>query len=145
MFKLLSSLIKLKDFTQLKHSILLKNDTSGTSVTDLDKIIIDSFDNELLNLSLPKNTLGPNHNVTLFIYETPISKDDLEKIKNKNYKTSFEIIGKAIELINENDKQYAKIELTQYDKHKWKNICSKYDQTQSNIMDLIEQEESDDV
>lgn len=145
MLKLLSKLIKLKDFNQLKHSILLKNDTSGTSITDLEEIRIDSFDDELLNLTLPQNTLGPGHNITLYLYQTPISKDDLEKIGNKNYKTSFEVIGKVVELISEDENQYASIELTQYDKFKWKNICQQYEQTQTNILDMIEQEESDGV
>jgi hypothetical protein len=144
MFKLLSSLIKLSDFEQTKHEVLLNNDTSGTGVFDLGKIKINSLEEESINLTLPSKTLGPNHNVTLYIYENPVSEDELKKIKSKNFKSSIEFIGKVKELINEGKEQSAQIELTQFDKFKWKAICAKYNQAQSKVLELIEQNEVED-
>ncbi|WP_127716239.1 hypothetical protein [Halobacteriovorax sp. HLS] len=144
MIKLLSKLIKLEDFELTKHSLLLKNDTSGTSIHELEKINIDSIDEEFINITLPLRSLGENHNVTLYIYENPISKEDLSKISSKNYKSAIEFIGKVSALEADDEYQYASIELTQYDKFLWKKVCEKYDKAQERVMQLIYQEEQDE-
>lgn len=144
MIKLLSSLIKLSDFEQTKHHVLFKNDTSSTGVYEPEKVLVTSLDEETINLRVPKKSIGPGHNLTLYIYDSPISEENLKKIKSKNFKSGLEFIGKVKELAEDEDYLYAQVELSQFDQHVWKKICSMYENIQNSVLDLISLQEGDD-
>lgn len=138
MFKLLSKLLRLKDFEQIKHAIVLKNDTSGTEVLNASLITIGEIKLTGICLSVPVNSFGANHNLTLYIYDSPLSRGSKKKIKNRNFKGSLQVIGKVKEVENTESSQYIEVEFSQFDPGQWKRFYNLYTQAQDSIQNYIE-------
>ncbi|OUR95326.1 hypothetical protein A9Q84_15935 [Halobacteriovorax marinus] len=143
MFKLISELLRLKDFEQVKHAIVLKNDTSGTEIMNYKQITIGEIKLTGICLAVPPKSFGANHNLTLYIYKAPLNKETLKKIKNKNFKGSLQLIGKIKEIENEEETQYIEVEFTQFDPQNWKSFYNDYTHAQDTIQDYIEAGEAE--
>jgi len=137
MFKLLSKILRLDDFEQIKHAIVLKNDTSGTEILNPDLITIGEIKLTGICLELPVNSVGNNHSLTLFIYNSPVTADVRKNIKSKKFRGSLQVIGKVKHVENEEETQCIEIEFTQFDPKQWKAFYNKYTQAQDSIQNYI--------
>jgi hypothetical protein len=134
--KKLADLIKLADLKNLKHLILFRNDVSAILVLDADKVIIQEIKVKGIVLTLPKNTCGVKHGVTLCFVSLPFDKKVTAFPNSGQFKDSFEVIGKVMEIIPAGNLCTINIEFTQYDVKKWNDFVLLYIKHQKKINEL---------
>ncbi|OUR98528.1 hypothetical protein A9Q84_03705 [Halobacteriovorax marinus] len=133
---LLSELLNQEDYKELGHSILLRNDTSGTSFLDYKSITIRELKEDSLCLELPKNVCQNGHSLTLIFFSSPL-KTLIGKFPSVDSTSGIPIIGKVIEhLINE-EKVNIEIKFTQYKPTLWNSLLETYEAQQRKISSLI--------
>ena len=140
MNKSLKDLIKKADFTQVKHIIVFRNDTSGTNVADESHVYIEQILEKGLILHVPNKVCMPGHNLTLFMLRIPL-RQKIEKIPERGtIKNSFEVIGKVIEIEEHDDESVdlsiIKINFVQYDLRQWREFILSYVQQMEKIEEL---------
>lgn len=134
---LLSLFLKKEDFKQVKHFVLFKNNTSGTSVLNPKLITIGELSDDTITLQVPRNSCVKGHNVTLFIFKAPLSMSLKRRIKKGIYKDAVELLGKVTKQWDDSYGMYINIEFTQFDESEWKKIVKSYADAQNAINDIV--------
>lgn len=136
--ELISQFIKKEDFKRLRHIILMRNDTSGTQVNKPRQSKLLELKEDGVILALPKDSCRKGHNVTLFIFKSPMKMKVSTLPTQGKVKGSYEIMGKvrAIETPEEGNGCSVDIELTQFDEFEWKKFVSQYKQAQKKATEL---------
>lgn len=135
----LTNLIKIEDLQNLHHAVILKNDTSGTSLIDTQSIEIMEFFMKGVALRLPPNHCAENHNLGLYFLPLPLEKkvttfEDAEKVTG-----AFHVLGKIKEIFRPENNRLnwtIVVELTQYHVEDWEALVSLYIDKQDQITDL---------
>lgn len=135
----LSDALEEKQYKELNHDIVLRNDTSGVSYFEFRFIKINELRDDSICISLPKNICQKGHNLTLVLFDTrPVKK--ISKFPPPETKGAITIIGKVIDLSkNGEDKVLVEIKFTQFKQNEWLQIVESYTGQQSDISSLIEE------
>lgn len=137
--KPVSKLIQVSNLKILKHSVLMKNDTSGTKVEELDKITILEFKDNGVILSMPPACCGEKHNLSLCFILLPLQKvissfEDARKLNG-----SFDVTAKVTNIDRPKIKEEnwtITLSFLQFDNKNWKEILFLYVEQQETINDL---------
>lgn len=140
MNKSLKELIKKADFTQVKHVVVFRNDTSGTTVADESFVYIEQILEKGLVLHVPNKACMQGHNLTLFMLRIPL-RQKIEKIPERGtIKNSFEVIGKVMEIESHDDEakecSIIKINFVQFDLRQWREFILSYVEQMEKIEQL---------
>ena len=136
MSKLISDSIKNNDFINLKHIILIRNNTSGTEIVNPDIVSVIEFFNDGISISMPKNSCREAHMLHLFIFSKDLKKQIRTLPESGGIKGSLEVIGKVYKINMEENSDAMMtvfIEFNQYDVDLWKSFVSKYLKHQEQI------------
>jgi hypothetical protein len=137
--KSLGQHIKVSDFEKLVHSVLFRNDTSGTSIVNPKSIKIHELAEKSISINMPANSCVSGHNVTLFIFQG-LMKEKIKHIpQNGKLKNCFEIVGKVREVTHLEDRNDVNVDIhfSQYDIRGWKKISDQYEKQQEKINQLF--------
>lgn len=129
-----------KDFENIKYTILLVNQTSGTDCKDIDVLKVVNIDERGVTLTAPFNSCNINHNVMVCFLPglNPKIPKNLS-FEGKNKEVFFSAIGKVKNKIESDDPDICEVELlfSQYDKKIWTKIVNEYKRKQVSIVDLF--------
>ncbi len=136
---LISLFIKKEDFRPLKHVILLRNDTSFTSILNKETISIIEMLEDGIILKLPVNKCKNGHLITLFVFTDQVKQkiSDLNNKKQTNL-ALLEVIGKVTntEKIKDDDNVSVTLKYSQYNEEKWAEFVDNYNKRQIQINSL---------
>ncbi len=142
---LLSNLINTDDFKEVRSSLLLRNNSSGTEIVKSSLISIIELSDNSITLKLPLNSCQVSHFIDLFIFQYPLKKEIAHLPQRGGIRGALEVIGKVSAIMKidaENDQvdgdrwSSVDIELTQYDVGKWERFVLQYVQIQERINNL---------
>jgi len=143
--ELITTKIFSSDLKPLKHAVLFKNDTSGTSVSDPSKILLREFLPTGFVIEMPIHSCKKGHLVTLFILEEPVnvkfsSSFDSETV-HKKVKNAIEVVGKIEDVVTNDDPQRENVTVhfNQYDEVRWKELVDTYIRIQEAMNEFMEQ------
>lgn len=138
--RLISMFIKKEDFEKFEHFIVIRNDTSGTTIPKWPDVNLIHLQTDGVHLELPINSCKENHMLSLFIFESPPPGKVTIPLAGK-VKGAFEVIGKVSAITPTQDAKRCAIELkfTQYDQAAWNDILIKYQKHQERINELTKQ------
>lgn len=143
--KLISEKIRVADAKPLKHSVLFRNDTSGTSITDLTQISLIELLPSGLVLEVPIHSCKTGHMVTLFIFESSNTLKTFPNLSSKNIhqkiKNVIDVIGKIQNIIPGDGfyKENVTILFSQFDEIRWKILIDGYIKNQEIMDKLVDQ------
>lgn len=129
-------LIQLNNLRDLKHLVLIRNDTSGTIYLEEGGIHILEIKETSIVISAAPNICVEGHSLTLCIIKLPINKKITKFPKPGQFNNSFEIIGKVSEIKkDDNNKEFWSlvIAFTQYDVDSWEEFIISYIERQNSI------------
>lgn len=123
----------------MKHLVLFKNDTSGTHVIDESSITILEFREKGIVLTVPYNSCGESHALTLFMIKLPVNHQ-IQQLKDiKRIRNVFEILGKIESVTKPKERKgnwTIEISFTQYDVKEWTEFVLAYVKRQQDINSL---------
>jgi hypothetical protein len=95
----LAQYISPDDLTTFRHAIILRNDTSGTSINDESKLSFVEFLENGAIFRMPRNSCQVGHILTLFIFQYPLTQKINYIPKAGDIKGCLmEIIGKVSQI-----------------------------------------------
>ncbi|EQC46746.1 hypothetical protein M899_1157 [Bacteriovorax sp. BSW11_IV] len=125
-------------FRELKHNILIRNNTSKTEVVDPSVIQLVELGDHSATLNVPKNICGLGHLLSLYIFNHPM-KRKLVKLPTTPLVGQILITGRVQEISiveNEEDRIHIVVEVTS-SLEEWKKITELYSEHQKKIANLF--------
>lgn len=134
--KNLGDKVTISQFRELKHNILLKNNTSQTEIVDPSAVQLIELDERFVVLSLPLNSCGLGHLLSLYIYDHPM-KQRIKKLPREVTANQRVISGRVQEINKLEEGLNTTVEITS-SVDEWKKVIKLYVDHQSNISNLFE-------
>lgn len=133
---LVSNFLNEDDYKELRHSLVLRNDTSGISLLDSTEVSITELKEDSMCLKLPASACQKGHVLTFIIFTAPLKKK-FSKFPNIDTTIGLPIIGKVIEYEKVENFSYIEIKFTQYKRPAWEKLLEQYRKQQQRIQSLV--------
>lgn len=143
--KNLADLTNPEDYERLDHLVLMRNESSGTTINDPELISIVALDAEGVFLRVPKTSSKKGQSVTLFFFrDTSVPLDKKVPVEG-TIKDSIECVGKVIDeslYEEEPEIKLIRVDLTQTEANTWKRLTDQYLRLEGAIAQMFEEGEA---
>ncbi|MBT3982225.1 MAG: hypothetical protein HOE90_12775 [Bacteriovoracaceae bacterium] len=131
--------MKFEKMSDLRHFVLLRNDSSGTFLISRQDVQLVELKKEGVVIIVPKNSCVVSHNVTLCFIKLPFKEAIKQFPLPGKIKGGLEIMGR-IKIITPNEDAAetitVEIDYTQYDVQNWETLVESYISKQTNFNKL---------
>ncbi|MBL6989509.1 MAG: hypothetical protein ISR65_07010 [Bacteriovoracaceae bacterium] len=127
-------------FKPVKHVVLLRNDTSGTTILDEHAVCLVELGSKHIVITVPEHSCQASHTLTLFLLKYPLkTKIKALPVFGRHIKSALEVMGKVVNIIKVKDSKLwsLEIEFTQYDQLQWSKLIKVYQKRQNSINKTI--------
>ncbi|MDD0853745.1 hypothetical protein HBN50_11595 [Halobacteriovorax sp. GB3] len=137
MEKDLSEYLCHEDFKTLKHTFVLKNETSGLFIEEYQCIHPGELDKNKICLSLPLNSAREGQKFVIYIFDSKVPKKTIElKMAKNTFQGVFSIFAKVVRTEVDEDSMMAEFSFLEFEESKWRRFIALYKNIQNKVTSI---------
>ncbi|EQC48559.1 hypothetical protein M899_1217 [Bacteriovorax sp. BSW11_IV] len=135
--KKISDYLRGGDLKRTKHFFIIRNETSGMKVHDLEAVTPSEMNTNELILRVPAKSCQKGQKLFVNIFDAQLGKNQiLKKLKANNYKGSLEIYTRVENMTEDSSGQIISLTFLEYEENKWRSFINLYKSVQTKITKL---------